>query len=264
MKISIVTISYNQAAFLERAILSVLEQDYPDIEYIIVDPGSTDGSRELIERYRSRLGRVILDPDKGPADGLNHGLAVATGEVFAFLNADDCLLPGAVRAAMAGFRDNPGADVLYGHGYIEDQRTGRRRPVWATSPATPWLLAHGGLSLLQQASFYRTAAVRAVGGFNADNRTCWDGELWAELLLAGSRFKLLPVPLAIFTLHDASISGTGIVQERYVADWRRISQRLTGRPAHWLDPLQRLSARTVKWAMNPRALARRLALGKPL
>lgn len=259
MKISIVTISYNQAAFLERAILSVLDQDYPDIEYIIVDPGSTDGSRALIERYRHRLGRVILDPDKGPADGLNHGLAAATGEIFAFLNADDCLLPGAVGKAMAGFRDHPGTDVIYGHGHIEDLRNGRRRAVRATSPVTPWLLAHGGVFLLQQASFYRTASVRMVGGFNTDNRTCWDGELWAELLLAGCRFKLLPAEMAVFTLHDASISGTGIVEDIYRNDWIRISHRLTGRAPHWLDPVRRLTAQGLKWGLNPKALVRRIA-----
>ncbi|MCW2249606.1 glycosyltransferase involved in cell wall biosynthesis [Azospirillum fermentarium] len=261
MKISIVTISYNQAEFLERAMRSVLEQDYPNIEYIVVDPGSVDGSRALIGRYGHRLSRVILDPDNGPADGLNHGLAVATGEVFAFLNADDYLLPGAVGAIMAGFRAHPDSDVLYGHGSIVDLRHGRSRRVLATAPITPWRLAHGGVFLLQQASFYRTDAVRAVGGFNAANRTCWDGELIAELLLAGRRFRLLPADLAVFTLHAQSISGTGALEDRYHADWTRICQRLTGRGPDWLDPARRLAARSLKWAGNPRALAVRLGWG---
>ena len=85
MIISIVTLSYNQAEFLERAIRSVVEQDYADIEYIVVDPGSTDGSREIIERYRDRISTVILDPDDGPADGLNKGFAAATGDIFAYI-----------------------------------------------------------------------------------------------------------------------------------------------------------------------------------
>ena len=100
MKVSVVTVSFNQARFLERAIRSVLGQDYDDIEYIVVDPGSTDGSRAIVERWRDRIDRIILEPDRGPPDGLNKGFAAATGEIFAYLNADDALLPGAVRAAV--------------------------------------------------------------------------------------------------------------------------------------------------------------------
>ena len=92
MKFSIVTISYNQAQFLEQAIRSVIEQDYPDVEYIVVDPGSTDGSREIIERYRDRIDRIIFEPDKGPADGLNKGFAQATGDVFGFSKDISCCL----------------------------------------------------------------------------------------------------------------------------------------------------------------------------
>ena len=74
-RVSIVTISFNQEKFLERTIRSVLAQDYPEIEYIVVDPGSTDGSRDIIERYRDRIAHVIFEPDKGPSDGLNKGFA---------------------------------------------------------------------------------------------------------------------------------------------------------------------------------------------
>jgi len=88
MRVSIVTISYNQARFLEQAIRSVINQDYPDIEYIVVDPGSTDGSRGIIEKYQNRIDKIIFDPDEGPADGLNKGFAHATGDIFGFINAD--------------------------------------------------------------------------------------------------------------------------------------------------------------------------------
>lgn len=261
MRMSVVTISFNQGAFLERAIQSVLEQDHPDIEYIVVDPGSTDGSRDIIARHRHRLSSVILDPDAGPADGLNRGLAAATGDIFAFLNADDRFLPGAAGAAMAAFAADPSVDVVYGHGQIDDRRVGTCRSIRATTPVTPWLLAHGGVELLQQATFYRTAAVRGVGGFNPANRTCWDGELWAELLAAGCRFKLLPTELGVFTLHPQSITGNGNNGDRFRADWARIARRLTGRDPHWTDPVRRLAARGAKWALNPKALALRIAGG---
>jgi glycosyltransferase involved in cell wall biosynthesis len=122
LRVSIVTISFNQAEFLERAIRSVIEQDYPDVEYIVVDPGSTDGSREIIEKYRSRISKVILDPDTGPANGLNKGFAAATGEIFGYINADDALLPGAISKGVAALRERPKADVVYGHCYIIDRQ----------------------------------------------------------------------------------------------------------------------------------------------
>src|SRR5271170_7307769 len=108
-RVSIVTVSFNQASFLERAIRSVLEQDYPDIEYIVVDPGSTDGSRDIIDRYRSQISKIILEPDTGPANGLNKGFAAASGNIFGYINADDAYLPGAIAKAVSAFRARPDA-----------------------------------------------------------------------------------------------------------------------------------------------------------
>src|SRR6266702_7751404 len=112
LKVSIVTISFNQAAFLERTILSVLDQDYANIEYIVVDPGSTDGSRELIKSYESRIATTILEPDHGPADGLNKGFSATTGEILGFLNSDDVLFPGAISEAVRYLIDHPAIDVI--------------------------------------------------------------------------------------------------------------------------------------------------------
>ena len=87
MKFSVVTISFNQRQYLDEALCSVLTQDYPAIEYIVVDPGSTDGSRELIESFANRLARVVFEPDQGAADGLNKGFQHASGDIFGFLNS---------------------------------------------------------------------------------------------------------------------------------------------------------------------------------
>ena len=89
MKFSVVTVSFNQRQYLEEALTSVLEQDYPAIEYIVVDPGSTDGSRELIESFRDRLASIVFEADQGAADGLNKGFQRASGDIFGFLNSDD-------------------------------------------------------------------------------------------------------------------------------------------------------------------------------
>jgi len=118
MKVSIVTISFNQAEFLEEAILSVLNQNYSDIEYIVVDPGSTDDSREIIEKYRDRISHIIYEPDKGPADGLNVGFKKATGDVYAYLNADDVFLHGSVKKMVNYFNQFPDVDVISGHAHV--------------------------------------------------------------------------------------------------------------------------------------------------
>jgi glycosyltransferase involved in cell wall biosynthesis len=104
MRISIVTISFNQGKFLRQCIDSILTQTDCDVEYIVVDPGSTDGSRALIESYGDRIIKVF-EPDEGPADGLNQGFKCATGEIYGFVNADDYLLPGSLKHVnrIAGF-----------------------------------------------------------------------------------------------------------------------------------------------------------------
>lgn len=257
MKVSVVTISRDQGAFLERAMRSVIGQDHPDIDYIVVDAGSTDGSRDIVDRYRGRLAATVLDPDDGPADGLNRGLALATGELFGYVNADDMLLPGALARIAAAFAAEPRADVVYGHGYIDDRCRNRSYKVHGTAPMGRWRLAFGGAFILQQATFFRTEAVRAVGGFNVANRTCWDAELVADLLLAGRRFHRIDAELGVFTLHGASMTAGGLT-ERYHRDWAGVVAKLTGRGPRPVDGVYRHLARLLKWGGDPAALVTRL------
>ena len=124
MSISIVMLSFNQVEFLNRAIHSVLNQELVELQLIIVDPGSTDGSRELAQRIASEDDRVILifEPDSGPADGLNKGFARAKNEFVGYLNSDDVYLPSTLSLVEINFKSNAGADVIYGHGIILDER----------------------------------------------------------------------------------------------------------------------------------------------
>lgn len=111
--VSIITPSFNQAAFLEQTLLSVLNQDYPNIEYWVIDGGSTDNSLEIIKKYAPKLAGWVSEKDRGQADGINKGFAKATGEIIGWLNSDDLYYPGALAGAVEAFRQNPDAGFVF-------------------------------------------------------------------------------------------------------------------------------------------------------
>ena len=114
LKVSIVTVSYNCEATIEQTIQSVLSQDYDNVEYIIIDGGSTDGTIEIIRRYESNIAYWNSEPDRGISDAFNKGINCCTGEIVGILNADDLYLPGTVSTVVQAFQDNPEAGVVFG------------------------------------------------------------------------------------------------------------------------------------------------------
>ncbi len=257
LRVTAVTISFNQGAYLERAIRSVLHQDYP-VEYIVVDPGSTDGSRDVIERYRDDLDRVVLEPDDGPADGLNKAFELAKGDVLVCVNADDALLPGAVANAVAAFARHPEADAVYADGYMVDE-DGRPIRRFRSTGFDLRRFAFGGVNVMQQATFVRRDAFFAAGGFNASNGTSWDGELLVDLALGGRQLRHVPGLWAVFSVHPGSISGSGRLQSDYELDRHRVFEKVVGRRPCGRDRLAFAGARVEKWIRDPRYLAWRFA-----
>jgi glycosyltransferase involved in cell wall biosynthesis len=238
MKISIVTLSFNQADYLREAIDSVLEQGYPDLEYIVVDPGSKDGSRDMILSYGDRIAHRLFEPDHGAADGLNKGFALASGEIFGFLNADDFLEPGALQHVVNHFSRNPECDIAFGNGCVVDGQ-GKRLRHYRARDFTTKRYFYGGSQWLQQSTFFRAAAFRRTKGFNIENRTCWDGELFVTMVNGGARVGYIDADLADFRIHPASISGSGSLSTQYQADVRRIFRQIRGRSWNTLDEIQR-------------------------
>ena len=259
MKISIVTISFNQARFLEQALRSVLDQNYPNLEYIVVDPGSTDGSREIIQRYRDRI-RILFDPDSGPADGLNKGFALATGDVFGFLNSDDTLLPGALSTVAAAFARLPYKDVLSGHCILVDAE-GREINRFFSRRFSPSRYVYGASVIAQQSTFFRAAAFRSAGGFNPENRLTWDGELWVDLALSGARFGRLPTFLSTFRVYPGSISGTGGYREALLQEAQRMFVKVKGRTPSAFDRIVRLVYKAGEYLLHPNVAKTRLLRG---
>ncbi|TAK71722.1 MAG: glycosyltransferase [Betaproteobacteria bacterium] len=260
MSVSIVTISYNQAEFLERAILSVLEQNHEDIEYIVVDPGSTDGSREIIERYRDKIDQVVLEPDQGPANGLNKGFALASGNVFGFLNADDLLLPQAVSKAARFLANAPEISVVSAHSMIIDRYDHQIRRCFS-EPFSAFRNAYQASILMQPSTFFRAKAFRAVGGFNVDNGVAWDGELFVDMALNGAEFALVDDFWSCYRLHVNSITSSRRLDQAAREYRLRIFRKIMGRDWCALDIPIFWSMRLYKHLSNPIALVERIRKG---
>ncbi|MGA8832533.1 MAG: glycosyltransferase family 2 protein [Desulfomonilaceae bacterium] len=257
MKISVVTVSYNQARFLERTIKSVVSQDYENIEYIIVDPGSTDGSRDIIRDNAGLFSKIVFEPDSGPADGLNKGFSFATGDIFYYLNSDDVALPGAFSTVVDYFRRFDSADVIYGHGIMIDERDIVTRRLFSRK----WHLKSSFFvnNIVQQATFIRKRMFKAVKGFNHLNTTCWDFELLVDIAIAGGNFIRVDDALGAFRMYSDSISGSQRLSDLNKTNFDRIAQKILGRPLTRFDPLAGLYHKSLNRVFASKFIAYHLA-----
>jgi glycosyltransferase involved in cell wall biosynthesis len=181
--VSIITPSFNQSAFLERTIRSVLDQDHRDIEYFVMDGGSTDGSQDIIQKYAPRLKGWVSEKDDGQSEAINKGFARAQGEIAAWLNSDDYYLPGTVSAVVREFEKHPQAVMIYGNMLAVDEHD-----------RTINILKYHQLSLSdllcfqiigQPAVFFRRSAFEKAGGLDITLHCMLDHQLWIRIAEQG-------------------------------------------------------------------------------
>lgn len=229
-RISIVTPSFNQGSFIEETILSVLSQDYPDLEYLVMDGGSSDATLNVLKKYSGKI-TWFSEADKGQTHAINKGLRRATGSIVGYLNADDLLLPGALRKVGEMFIEDPQIWWLTGKCQIVDEENNEiRRPITVYKNM---LLGWHSFSLLlmtnyvsQPATFWRRDALESLGYLDESLRYVMDYEYWLRLY-AKSPPIFIPEYLAAFKIHrnskttstghkDVYISEEEIVVQRYV------------------------------------------------
>ncbi len=228
--VTVVTPSFNQARFIEETICSVLEQDYPRIEYILVDGGSTDGSLEVIRRYADRLAWWTSEPDRGQTDAINKGFAHAQGEILAWLNSDDTYLPGAITEAVDFLQANPQAGMVYGDADLVDE-SGAIIGKFPARQTDYRRLRQGYVHIPQQTSFFRASLWQRVGPLDPSFYFAMDYDLWVRLARLAP-LCYYPRTWATFRLHDTGKSV--VADDRCWPEMLRVHRREGG---GWLSLL---------------------------
>lgn len=226
-KVSIVTPSYGQAGYIGRTIDSVLSQAYPNLEYFVQDGGSTDGTVDILKRYSDRLSGWVSASDGGQSQAINRGFTRTSGEIMAWLNSDDLLLPGALACVVDFFARHPEVDVVYGNRLLideNDMEIGR------------WILPGHDSKVLswvdyvpQETLFWRRSLWERVGGkIDESFRFAMDWDLLVRFRDAGARFAHIPRFLGAFRIHEQQ-KTSAVINEIGFQEMNRIRERIHGR-----------------------------------
>jgi glycosyltransferase involved in cell wall biosynthesis len=231
-KISVVATSYEQGQFLERTILSVLNQNYPNLEFIITDGGSADESVKIIKKYEKYLTFWLSEKDKGQSDGFNKGFKRASGEIIGNLNSDDIYLPGAFFKVQEFFKKNPETDIVYGNRLdidADDNIIGESR----FTKFSLTVYQYDGISLGTQSAFWRKDLFSKIGYLDIDLHLTMDYEFFFRAAAKGAKFKLLPCYLAAMRRHKAAKTEMFLGTPPHQKELREINKRY-GRK-EWLN-----------------------------
>lgn len=224
-RISIVTPSYQQGQFLEETLRSVLLQQYPDLEYLVIDGGSTDGTAEVLARYRPWLDHVVSEADRGQSHAINKGLARATGALIGWQNSDDFYAPGALGRAAEAWLQLGRPEVVYGQVHLIDAES-RLTGAYPTSSFDPHRMFPWA-NMFNQSMFFSRRLLEDAYPIDEDFHHCMDYELFWRLILKGCRLEYVPEIDAFFRLHGQAKGATrnDVAAREFFAIYRMLYQR---------------------------------------
>jgi glycosyltransferase involved in cell wall biosynthesis len=246
-RISIVTPSLNQGQFLETCIRSVLDQNYPDLEYILIDGGSSDHSMEIVHQYSTHFAFQISEKDKGQSDAINKGLRRASGKLVSWLNADDFLLPGALAAVAQAYQEDPSASFYYGDG-LRVREDGSRKENFFPGGVRIFnqeAMIYGLNFILQPTAFINRACLEIAGYLDESLHWGLDNDLWIRLSRQASPIAIDAV-LAASREWGSTKTSTGSFQR--IEELRQLAERHGGQPitpgvlCYQLDTLRRYAS----------------------
>jgi len=229
-KISVITPSYNQGVFIEQTILSVIGQQYPNLEYIIIDGGSTDNTLDVIKKYEGYINYWISEPDKGQSHAINKGFALATGDILCWLNSDDYYLPGTLIDISSKISVNS-TDLLYGN-CIHLNEKGNQTYSSPFDPLKDWDIIHGDY-IIQPSSFWTKQAFECAGPLREDLHFGFDWEWYARAHAKGVNFIPSAQYYSVYRIHGDQKSNDNNVS-RFI-ELINIERSLNPDKFVWLD-----------------------------
>lgn len=242
-KISIVIPSFNQAAYLEETLRSVIDQNYPNTEIILMDGGSKDGSLEIIKKYSSHLAYWVSAPDGGQTQALVDGFKRTTGEIQCWLNSDDLLLPGSLHFVGRFFQNNPGIEVIYGDSIWADA-SGRQLRVQKEIPFHRFVWFHTYNYIPGMSTFWRKSIYERVGGLDPEFNLAMDADLWIRFSDTGTQLKHVREILSKTRFHPQQ--KTRMLGSAGKQEVEKIYRRYHASESPWFFKTKRMAARVVR------------------
>ncbi len=226
-RITVVTPSFNQGEFLEEAILSVLNQNYPNLEYFIIDGGSTDNSVNIVKKYSDKISWWVSEKDAGQSDAICKGFERANGDLIGWLNSDDVYFPGALMDIARAYVKNQTASLYLG-AIATGDKNGRIRQCSVPSKPLPIFISFGLVAFGQPSTFFNAGLYRKVGGLNKGLYMRMDGDLIYRLLSHYPRAVVVNKMIAFFRWHETSKSTVSV--DRYLKEQNEFTRSLNISP----------------------------------
>lgn len=226
--VSIITPSFNQAAYIQATMDSVLSQSYLNIEYLIIDGGSTDGTVEILKNCRDPRLKWVSEKDHGQTDAINKGLRWSQGEIIAYLNSDDLFLPGAISVSVDAFEQNPDADLVYGDCILIDSKGEQIGDVGYGKPFDLLRVLSGRVSMPQQTMFWRKRATDKIGLFDDKLHYVMDVDYWLRMVAVGLKPLYVSGVRGGYRLHNDSKTISQV--EGFWKDWDKMIEKFFSLP----------------------------------